>query len=79
MCLLHQFSPAQGEHNQMVNTKFTRPVNAMPMSSRDLAEMWCVNGGANILALVQTQNALHIRDKLRKPWKTVKPATVLLR
>ena len=27
------FSPAQGERNQMVNTKFTRPVNAMPMSS----------------------------------------------
>ena len=26
------FSPAQGERNQMVNTKFTRPVNAMPMS-----------------------------------------------
>ena len=27
------FSPAQGEHNQVVNTKFTRPVNEMPMSS----------------------------------------------
>ena len=27
------FSPAQGERNQMVNTKFTRPVNEMPMSS----------------------------------------------
>ena len=27
------FSPAQGKHNQMVNTKFTRPVNAMPMSN----------------------------------------------
>ena len=27
------FSPAQGEHNQIVNAKFTRPVNAMPMSS----------------------------------------------
>ena len=27
------FSPAQGERNQMVSTKFTRPVNAMPMSS----------------------------------------------
>ena len=27
------FSPAQGERNQMVNTKFTRPVNAMPMST----------------------------------------------
>ena len=27
------FSPAQGEHNQMVNAKFTRPVNAMPMSN----------------------------------------------
>ena len=26
------FSPAQGERNQMVNTKFTRPVNEMPMS-----------------------------------------------
>ena len=26
------FSPAQGEHNQMVNAKFTRPVNEMPMS-----------------------------------------------
>ena len=28
------FSPAQGERNQMVNAKFTRPVNAMPMSNR---------------------------------------------
>ena len=27
------FSPAQGEHNQIVNTKFARPVNEMPMSS----------------------------------------------
>ena len=27
------FSPAQGECNQMVNAKFTRPVNVMPMSS----------------------------------------------
>ena len=27
------FSPAQGERNEMVNTKFTRPVNEMPMSS----------------------------------------------
>ena len=27
------FSPAQGERNQMVNAKFTRPVNAMPMST----------------------------------------------
>ena len=25
------FSPAQGERNQMANTKFTRPVNEMPM------------------------------------------------
>ena len=30
------FSPAQGEHNQMVNTKFTRPVNEMPMSSLNI-------------------------------------------
>ena len=29
------FSPAQGERNQMVNTKFTRPVNEMPMSNRE--------------------------------------------
>ena len=27
------FSPVQGERNQVVNTKFTRPVNEMPMSS----------------------------------------------
>ena len=27
------FSPAQGERNLMVNAKFTRPVNAMPMST----------------------------------------------
>ena len=27
------FSPAQGERNQMVNTKFTRSVNGMPMST----------------------------------------------
>ena len=29
------FSPAQGERHQMVNTKFTRPVTEMPMSSTD--------------------------------------------
>ena len=29
------FSPAQGECNQLVNTEFTRPVNAMPMSTVD--------------------------------------------
>ena len=29
------FSPAKGERNQMVNPKFTRPVNAMPMSNRN--------------------------------------------
>ena len=28
-------SPAQGERNQMVYTKFTRPVNEMPMSIWD--------------------------------------------
>ena len=27
------FSPAQGERNQIVNAKLTRPVNAMPMST----------------------------------------------
>ena len=27
------FPPAQGERNQMVNAKFTRPVNVMPMST----------------------------------------------
>ena len=26
------FSPVQGERNQMVNIKFTRPINEMPMS-----------------------------------------------
>ena len=31
--LIASFSPAQGEHNQIVNAKFTRPVNAMPMSN----------------------------------------------
>ena len=31
------FSPAQGERNQMVNTKLTRPVNEMPMSSKDVS------------------------------------------
>ena len=34
--IIHVFiaslSPAKGERNQMVNTKFTRPVNEMPMS-----------------------------------------------
>ena len=30
--LIASFSPAQGERNQMVNAKFTRPVNAMAMS-----------------------------------------------
>ena len=29
------FSPAREERNQMVNTKFTRPVNAMPMSNSE--------------------------------------------
>ena len=31
--LIVSFSHAQGECNQMVDTKFTRPVNEMPMSS----------------------------------------------
>ena len=35
--IIHVFiasiSPAQGERNQMLNAKFTRPVNAMPMST----------------------------------------------
>ena len=35
--IIHVFiasrTPAQGERNQMVNAKFTRPVNSMPMSS----------------------------------------------
>ena len=31
--IITSFSPAQGERNQMVNTKFTRPVNEMPMST----------------------------------------------
>ena len=31
------FSPAQGERDQMLNAKFTRPVNAMPMSN------WYIN------------------------------------
>ena len=31
------FSPAHGERNQIVNAKFTRPVNAMPMSTPYLA------------------------------------------
>ena len=30
------FSPAQGERNQVVNAKFTRPFNEMPMSSTRL-------------------------------------------
>ena len=34
--LIASFSPAQGERNQIVNTKFTRPVNEMPMSSSDI-------------------------------------------
>ena len=31
--LIASFSPAQGERNQMVIANFTRPVNAMPMST----------------------------------------------
>ena len=31
--LIASFSPAQGERNQMVIAKFTRLVNAMPMST----------------------------------------------
>ena len=34
------FSPAQGERNQMVNTKFTRPVNEMPMSIPDSSHLF---------------------------------------
>ena len=39
------FSPAQGERNQIVNAKFTRPVVAMPMSTLDLlnAKSWKTN------------------------------------
>ena len=29
------FSPAQGERNQIVNAKFTRPVNEMPIFNAD--------------------------------------------
>ena len=29
------FSPAQGERNQILNAKLTRPVNAMPMSNSE--------------------------------------------
>ena len=29
------FSPAQEERNQIVDAKFTRPVNVMPMSTSD--------------------------------------------
>ena len=32
------FSPTQGERNQMVNVKFARPVNAVPMSNRHKSE-----------------------------------------
>ena len=32
------FSPAQGERNLMVNAKFTRPVNAMPMSTLNASD-----------------------------------------
>ena len=38
MCLLRH-SPAQGERNQMVNAKFTRPVNVMPMSSPNVGKL----------------------------------------
>ena len=36
------FSPAQGERNQTVNTKFIRPVNEMPMftSDTEVTTMW---------------------------------------
>ena len=42
------FSPVQGECNQMVNTKFTRPVNEMPMSILNglLVYEWAEGGGA---------------------------------
>ena len=33
------FSPARGECNHMVNTKFTRPVNVMPMSNMNRANL----------------------------------------
>ena len=34
--LIALFSPAQGEQNQTVNTKFTRPLNEMPMFNPDI-------------------------------------------
>ena len=47
------FSPAQGERNQMVNAKVTRPVNEMPMSNCDiLSALNCIPGFRTILILV---------------------------
>ena len=36
------FSPAQGERNQMVSAKFTKPVNAMPMPTLE-SRLWAKN------------------------------------
>ena len=36
---ISSFYPAQGERNQMVNAKFTRPVDAMPMSTLNAARL----------------------------------------
>ena len=44
------FSPAQGERNQMVNAKFTRPVNAKPMSISDEGGQARPDRGARQLA-----------------------------
>ena len=50
------FSPAQGERNQILNAKFTKPVNAMPLSTSDacmhdgacMSSLQCNDGGSSM-------------------------------
>ena len=63
--LIAPFSPAQGERNQVVNTKFTRPVNEMPMSTsdsqREKGDMY-IYGVQKCSVVQQAPSALYARD-----------------
>ena len=64
------FSPAQGERNQMVDTKFTRPVNEMPMSS-SILELRIHEDGA-------TQNECR-RSHSKSSWDAIKRSSLFIR
>ena len=69
-------SPAQGERNQMVNAKFTRPVNAMPISSLNSALLMGIHTTSNVQfswVLLVADNLLNIIVFNQIQFRTLKP------